>query len=879
MSRWNQMFSRRKRMMEDLDQDIRDFIERETQDNIERGMAPQEARYAALRKFGNVTRVREETWEVWSFVWLEQLWQDVRYGIRTLVRDPGFTLVASLIIALGIGVSTALFSVFNGVLLNPLPYWQPEQLVAVYWRTPDNGYADLSYPNFLDCARENRSFSALAAYNENDFNLTGIGDSERIAGEMVSAAFFPLLGVQPRLGRTFLPDEDQPGARPVVLVSEGLWKRKLGSSPDALGKALTLSGTVYTIVGVIPANFSYVNFHRSDVYTPIGQWNNALVRDRRAGLGTYAVGRLKPGISFERAKADMDVVGRHLAEAYPDADKGSGIQLVPLKQTVVGGIQPVLVILLAAVGFVLLIACVNVANLLLARSTGRRQEFAVRAALGAGRGRIIMQLLTQSTILALVGGGLGLLIAAGGTQSALQVLPEALPGVEQVHVDGRVLLFTLAISALASILFGLAPALKTARADLHETLKEGGRGSDGPRHRVQRVFVVVEMALALVLLAGAGLMVRSLANLWNVDLGFDPHNVLTFSLSFPSTLNSPTAIRTAWSEIQKQLRSAPGVQAASVRAASVPLGVQSVVPIWLEGEPKPPTQTDMKLTLFYLVQSDYLKVMKTPVQRGRFFNIDDNEHSPSVMVIDESFASLYFPNQNPLGKHVNFDVLNIRGEIVGIVRHIKQGGPEEGEAAPECYLPISQIPDRFIPLMAQGVDVAVRTNHAPLLEVGPIRHALQQFDSQLVMYNPNSLDGAIAGSLAARRFAVILLGIFAVLALLLSCVGIYGVISYLAGQRTHEIGIRVALGAGRRDVLRMVLGGATKMALLGVAIGLVATFALTRLMASMLFGVSAHDPLTLAGAAILLVVVALTGCYIPARKATKVDPMVALRYE
>jgi putative ABC transport system permease protein len=807
--------------------------------------------------------------------------QDLRYGIRMLLKNPGFTAVAVLTLALGIGANTALFSVVNGVLLNPLPYWQPDRLVKLFWRTPDIGYADVSYPNFLDCVRDNRSFSALAAYLEDDLNLTGIGEPERVPGEMISASFFPLLGVQPILGRTFLPEEDQVGARPVVLISEGLWKRKLSASPDMVGKALTLSGTAYTVVGVIPASFQNAagNFRRSDVYVPIGQWNDPTFRDRRAGMGTNTVGRLKPGVTFEQAMADMDAVGRRLAEAYPEADKGTGIALVPLKQTVVGDIQPVLLVLLAAVGFVLLIACVNVSNLLLARSTGRAREFAVRAALGASRGRIIRQLLAESTLLGLAGGGLGLLIASWGTQGALKVLPEALPRAEEVQLDERVLLFTLAASVLAGILFGLAPALKTSRPNLHETLKEGGRGVSSGRRRAQGIFVAVEMALALVLLAGAGLMIRSLAKLWSVDPGFDPHNMLTFSLSFPSTINSPSAIRAAWLEIHDSLRLAPGVEAASLRAASTPLGVESVVPLWLEGQPKPSTQAEMKLTLFYLVQPDYLKVMKIPLERGRFLTWEDNERSPLVMVVDERFARLYFPNQDPIGKRVNFDILNTTAQIVGVVGHIKHQGLGEDVGGPECYFPLSQLPDKFMPLTTHGVGVAVRTAGLPLAQLGSIRRVLERVNSQLVMYDTETMDGIISGSLAARRFSMILLEIFAALALVMSCVGIYGVISHLASQRTHEIGIRMALGAERRDVLRMVLGEGVKMALLGVAAGIVASVGLTRLMANMLFGVSAHDPLTFTLVATLLVLVALAACYIPARRATRVDPMVALRYE
>ena len=434
----------------------------------------------------------------------------------------------------------------NGVLLNPLPYQQPDRLVAMYSKSKEFPRSSISYPNFLDWVRGQRSFSSIAAFREDDYNLTGMGGPERLKAEMVSADFFPVLGVKAAAGRLFRPEEDQVGARPVALIGGGFWKRKFGSSPDAVGKMLTLNGVGYLVVGVAPSDFRYRcrNFHDSDVYVPIGQWNDSTFRDRRAGMGMDAVGRLKPGVTLQQAQADLDAVAQHVAEAYPDADKGTGIELIPLKDDVVGEIRPFLLVLLAAVGFVLLIACVNVANLLLARSTGRTREFAIRIALGASQGRVIRQLLIESLVLSCAGGGLGLLLAAWGTQAVIKLAPQALPITQAVHIDSRVLLFTLATSVLAGIFFGLAPALKTSRADIHETLKEGGRGSSGARHRLQGLFVVVEMALALVLLVGAGLMIRSLANLWSVNPGFDPRNLVSFSFSYPTNMGAtPAAIR------------------------------------------------------------------------------------------------------------------------------------------------------------------------------------------------------------------------------------------------------------------------------------------------------------------------------------------------
>jgi len=867
-----------------LDDELRSSVELLTEEKMKDGLPRAAARRQALIELGGVEQLKEEVRAVRAGHYLEDLARDLRFAVRTLARSPGFTAVVVLTLALGIGANTALFSVVNGVLLNPLRYAEPERLIALYSRTPNYDRASISYPNFLDWVRDNHSFSAVAAYRPDDFNLTGTGEPERVPAEMVSASFFPLLGVQPLLGRTLLPEEDQSGATPVVLISDGLWKRKFGSSPDVLGHSLTLNDVAYTIVGVVPADFHYtgINFHPSDVYTPIGGWSDPTFRDRRAGMGAFAVGRLKRGVTFEQAQADMDALGRHLAEQYPEADKDMGVALVPLKQAVVGDIRPSLLVLMAAVGFVLLIACVNVANLSLARSAGRNHEFATRAALGANRGRVVRQILTESLLLALAGGGLGLLAAFWGMRAALSVLPEALPRAEEIQLDAHVLLFTLVAAVLAAVLFGLAPALKTSRADLQETLREGGRGPSGARHRAQRVFVVVEMALALVLLAGAGLMIRSLAKLWRTDPGFDPHNVLTFYMSFPSTIDSPEVVRATWRQLHDSLSAVPGVQVASLYGGAIPMASESDLPFWLEGQPKPSTQAGMKITLFYLVQPDYLNVMKIPLERGRFLSTHDDEHSPMAVVIDERFARDYFGGQDPIGKRINFAILDVTAEIVGVVGHVKQFGLDEGPAPgleAQCYLPITQLPDQFIPLAARRVGVVARTAGSPLAQLGSIRHALSQANTQLVMYGTKAMDGIVADSLAVRRFSMVLLETFAALALLMSCVGIYGVIAYLAGQRTHEIGVRMALGAERREVLRMVLGEGAKLALVGVAIGVVAAFGLTRLMANMLFGVSTHDPLSFAAVAALLILVALAACYVPARRAAKVDPTVALRYE
>ena len=817
---------------------------------------------------------------------MQTLWQDVRYALRTLAKNFGFTAVAIVTLALGIGANTALFSIVNGVLLNPLPYQHAEQLVAVYAKTVEFKTSSISYPNFLDWQRYNHSFTGLAAFRSDTFNLTGAGEAEHLRGNMVTATFFPVLGVQPVSGRIFSEQEDQLGGTPTTVISEGFAKRKFGSAEGALGQSLSLNGKLYGVVGVIPESFHYENNNfdsKAEVYVPIGQWTEPLFRDRSAGMGMDAVGRLKPDVTLQQADADMSSVAAHLAETYPEVDKNSGVTLISLKENLVGDIRPFLLVLLGAVGFVLLISCVNVANLLLARATGRTREFAIRTALGANRARIARQLLTESVLLALAGGTFGILFASWGTSAGIKTLPDALPRAEEIHLDVRVLLFTLAVSLLSGLLFGLAPALKTSQVEISETLKEGGRGGSGSRHRTQSVFVAMEMALAVVLLAAAGLMIRSLSNLWTVDPGFDAQNVMRFSFATSQPLGTtPAAVRSAFRNLQATIGSVPGVQAASMSDGASPLEGDSEVPFWLGGEAKPAAQSEMKSTLFYLTQPDYLKVMKIPLKRGRFLTEADNEIAPKVMVIDEQFAKLYFKGQDPIGRRVNLDILNVDPEVVGIVGHVKQWGLDSDARASiqaQSYLPLAQLPESFYSIFQNGAHVVVRLDAAPVPTMDAIRRALTGVNSQMVIFGTQSMSDVISDSLATKRFVMILLGVFASLALLLASIGIYGVISYVVGERTREIGIRMAMGAEAKNVLLMVLNQAGRMVMLGVAAGLVCALALTRLMSSMLFGVSPTDPLTLAGVAIVPTLVSLLACWIPARRATRVDPLVSLRYE
>jgi predicted permease len=812
---------------------------------------------------------------------MASFWQDVRYGVRVLLRSPGFTSVAVLTLALGIGANTALFSVVSGVLLHPLRFPAPDQLHSVYTRTERFPKGAVTYLNFLDWQRANRAFSALGAYRSDDFNLTGAGEAERLRAAMVSSEFFPLLGVRPMVGRSFTADEDRAGAGPVAVLGDGLWKRKFGGAADVAGRTITLNGKLYTIVGVAPERLTVSD--DADVYVPIGQWTDETFRDRRVGMGMRVVGRVKPGVTTAQAQADMDRIARDLEKTYPEADKGSAINVVPLKKDVVGDVEGILMVLLGAVSFVLLIACANVANLLLARATGRSREFAVRAALGAGAGRIVRQLLTESVLLSLAGGLVGAILAKWGTRAILAALPDALPRSEEIGLDAGVLLFTLGISALTGILFGLAPALRLLRPDLQETLKSGGRGASGARRRTQSVFVAAEIGMALVLLVGAGLMIRSLQALWAIDPGFDPRHALSFSISLaPGQDRTPAELRAKYRASLRAFEGVRGVTHASLLGGSLPMSGDSEVPFWRDDRPKPENVNDMPQSLFYLVTPGYLPAMRIPLRAGRFITDRDDERAPSVAVIDEAFARKHFPGENPVGKRVHVALLDLNLEIVGVAGHVEHwglGNAEHQSLQAELYIPLFQLPDKFWSLISNGAGFVARTEGPPLDVATGIRQAASRFDASAAIYQFRPLEEVVAGSIARQRMAMILLSILSGLALTLAAIGVYGVIAYLAAQRTREIGVRMALGATRGDVLQLVLGQGMRIALAGIGAGIVAALWLTRLLAKMIYGVGATDPVTFGCVALLLTAVALLACYVPARRAMRVDPVSALRWE
>ena len=806
--------------------------------------------------------------------------QNLRLALRIIFKNPGFSAIVVMTLALGIGANVALFSVVNSVLLNPLPFSQPDQLVMLDQSKPNFDFGAIPYPNFQDLEKENRTLSAMAISRSAGFSLIGAGETERVTARQVSADFFSVLEVKPVRGRHFARSEDQPGVGGVAIISADLWQRKFGAADDILSKTVTLDEKTYSIIGVVPADFGL--FRNTDVYVPIGQSDNPALKQRGAGMGLHGIGRLKPGVTIEQAQADLSGIMARLATMYPETNRGNGAKVSSMKERMTGGIGSTLWLLLGAVGFVLLIACVNVSNLLLARSTGRTREFAIRAALGAGRWRLLRESLIESTLLALTGGGLGLLLAGWGTSAAVALLPTTLPRASEIRLDFRVLIFAAAISLLTGILSGLVPALKSSRAGLSETLKEGGRGSSSARGRAQGALVAIEIALALVLLVGAGLMIRTLSALWKVDPGFRSDNVLTFGLSLSPSLRSatPDAIRANLRQLNDQLRATPGVQAVSFTAGGIPLQGADDLVFWIDGQPKPASGSEMNSAWVYRVEPGYLPAMGIELKQGRFFTDQDTEKSQDVVVIDEVFAQKYFGTESPIGRRIR------QGEyppqqIVGVVRHVKQwslDGDDRQSLQAQLYEPFRQFPDQAMSRLASGVLVFVRyQGSAPPFD--SIRRVVQDHNKQSVVSRPQTMNEVVAGSLAPQRFSMILLDAFAVVALLLASLGLYGVISYLVGQRTHELGIRLALGAQRRDVLRLILSDGMKMTLAGVALGLVAAFGLTRLLAKMLYGVSATDPVTFTVIAVLLTAVALLACLVPARRATKVDPLVALRYE
>jgi predicted permease len=811
---------------------------------------------------------------------MEAFRQDISYGLRMLLAKPSFTIIAVLALALGIGVNSAIFSVVNGVLLKPMAYKEPDKLVRVWekWGGFDQG--SVAYLNFKDWRERNQSFEKMAASRWTGFNLTGGELPERVTGRQVSSEMLSVLGVTPAIGRDFRPDEDREGANAVAIISDSLWKRRFGGDPSVTDKTLTLNDEPYQVVGVLPADFNY--FPKADIFVPIEATKERPLKERSWHPGIQVLARLKPDVNITQAQADMTSIADALGQEYPDTNKEHWVTLKSLYDATVGNVRSLLLMLLAAVSFVLLIACANVANLMLARASARQKEIAIRSALGANRLRIIRLLMTESVMLALVGGALGLLTAYWGTGLALKALPEALPRINDIKVDASVLLFTLAASIITGVVFGLAPALQASNPNLNETLKEGGRSGGSGRQGIRSVLVVAEIAISLVLLVGSGLLIRSFIALNQVNAGFDDQNLLTFDISLSSKEYAEAPkVRRFFHQFMEKIESLPGVQSAAATTLLPLGGSDSESQFYVSGRPKP-SPSELPLAMSYIISPDYLKTMRIPLLKGRFFEESDTLKSEPVIVIDENMANQYFPGENPVGQHLSMPIrpdTDLEFQIVGVVGHVKQENLDTIDGSTvgtQMYITYAQVPDEFV---FPGSTVIVRTNTDPSSYLSAIRSELKSMGGAATLSDAKTMEQLRGELISDRRFTLILVGIFSVLALVLASIGIYGVISYSVAQRTREIGIRMALGASQGQILTMVVGGGAKLALIGIAIGAAGALGLTQFIRSFLYGVSPSDPLTFTGISLILACVALMASYVPARRATKVDPNIALRYE
>ena len=886
MNLWTRIFRRRQRDAE-LDEEMQAHLRMAEHERMGQGETADEARHSALRGFGNVTLVKEITRDVWGWAWLAVLLQDLRFGLRMLAKNPGFTAVAVITLALGIGANTAIFSVVSAVLLRPLPFSNPEQLVEVWstrlgWEVNDNA----SYPDFADMRARNHVFSHMASYNMDGFTLTGAGEAMHVSGAIVSAELFPLLGVKPFLGRMFLPDEDKLSATAAgfpIILSHRLWRERFSSNRGIVGKTITLDDRAFVVVGVMPAGFQYpIQAEPEDFWMTVaiefltvpGQPSMA---EQRGAHYLNVVARLKPGVSRAQAQAEMSTIVRTLNKQYPE-NAPRAVRVVPEIEGMVGPARPALLILLTAVGCVLLIACANVANLLLARGTGRQKEIAIRGALGAGRARMIRQLLTESVVLAILGGALGIALAHWGFPALLRLVPEEIPRLAEVRLDVSVLFFTALLSLFTGVFFGLVPALQISRADFAESLKESARGSsEGLRHnRIRSALVVADVAVAAVLLVGAGLLIQSFWRLERVDPGFNPHNVLTFKIDLPYIrYKGGERQREFFREALERLSHLPGVRSAS---AALPLPLDGDdIGTGCDIEERSVPEANRPRVRYSWAEPGYFRTLGIPLLQGRDFTAADDLKTTPVVIINEALAKHFFPGENPLGRRIQPGIGNGYNsqppmrEIVGVIGDLRRQGLDS-EPTPEVFVPRTQSP-------IGSMIFVVRTEVDPASLAGAVRKEIAAMDKDLPISGVSTLDRFVARSMAPPHFLTVLLGCFAALALTLATVGLYGVVSYSVARRTHEIGVRMALGAGSGDVLKSVVGHGIRLTLVGIAVGTATALGLTRFLVSVLYGVKPTDLTTFAAVALLLAAVALVASYIPARRATKVDPMVALRYE
>ncbi|HXY23120.1 MAG TPA: ABC transporter permease [Candidatus Acidoferrum sp.] len=883
---WLKQLLSRRRMYGDLTEEIRGHLEEKTEELVSGGMPRREAEAAARREFGNVSLTREDSREVWRWTQVENFLLDVRYGLRTLIANPGFSLVAMLTLALGIGANTAIFSVVYAALIRPLPYAQPAQLLTLgevrLQEAPtspsDTRNWNASYPDFLDWQRQSKSFQALAGFSGDGFTLRGAGEPELVVGAQATVNFFSTLGVKPFIGRDFVTGEDIAKGPKVAILTYNSWVSRFGSDPHILGRTIQLDDNSVSIIGVLPREFEFAPRGNAELWVPL-HIEKGLV-SRRSLRWMPVIGRLAPSVTAQQARAELGSINAGLAAAYPKENGAIQVMIFPLRDRIVGQVQPLLLILFGAVGFVLLIACANVTNLFLVRTAGRRREFSIRMALGAGRGRLIAQLLVESMMLAIAGGAVGLLLAEWGTSLLISAIPQALldftPFLRDAHANLAVLSFLGAAVILTGIGFGLAPALQVSKGREGEALKEEGRVSgSGMRTRLRGILVVAEIAFSLVLLIGSTLMVRSLTALLNHDPGFDTQNLLVFGVNLPSTAypKDPDAIRFD-REFSERLRNLPGIAGVTSNSV-VPLqGSGNTIRFLIEGQPEETGQENE--CNIRDISNNYFSVMKIPLHAGRLFDdAADTEKAPPHVIVNDAWVKQYSPGTNPLGRRVKFTYSPTQPyrEIVGIVGNTAEAGLDAADE-PSLFLPFAQDANSFIPYI-------VRTSSNPANMVNTVRQVLRGQDPQLVMIQPITMDQIIAQSPSVflRRYPSYLIGSFAALALILAMVGLYGLISYTVTQRTRELGIRMALGAQQYDVMRLVLGEGARLTLTGVVLGLAAALAFTQLMRSLLFGVRAIDPATFVLVALLLAFVAIVSCYLPARRAMRTDPATALRYE
>jgi putative ABC transport system permease protein len=870
---WTRFF-RRARWDEERERELQTYLETETEENIARGMTPEEARYAARRKLGNLAQIREEIYRMNSLTFIESLWQDVHCGLRMLRKNAGFAAVAILTLALGIGANTAIFSVIHGVLLSPLPYNDPDRIVLVLESNPTRGFPQFSVspPNYMDWKKDSTSFEQITSIARGDFNYTGGAEPERISGARVASSFFAVMGATPSMGRTFLSEDDVVGKASVVVLSYGLWTRRFGSDPQVIGKSLTLDGQSYRVVGVMQDRFQFPR--GADLWLPSEFDADALSPGARGAHYLRVMARLKPGVSIDKAQSEMVAISKRLEQQYPRTNTGWTSKLLSLNEATVGNVRPTLLVLFGAVGFLLLIACANVANLLLARATARQREIAIRFSLGASRVRIARQLLTESILLSGIATGAGLLLAEWAIRALRTLPPSNLPRAANIGLDLPVLGFATGVAILTGLLFGFAPALQITRGAPSETLKEGGRTASPGRQGVRSALVVLETTLALVLLVGSGLLLKSFLRLQTVDPGFQYKNIATANVSLPRSKYSTDAQKMQFfSQVLERIQSVEGVKEVAASSGN-PMEGSNLSFAFATKDLEALSPSDQPSAGYYVVSPNYFHTLGIPLLVGRYFTREDSSSSPRVAIISQTIAQRFFHDKNPIGQTVKIGVgaaVPVAREIVGVVGDVKDDGL--GEAATmTAYEPYTQ-------MAWSDMTLFVRSDSDPSQMATMLRSEVSSVDRDQPVADISTGDQLMAQAVAQPQLRTTLLSLFAGLALILASLGIYGVMSNTVAQRTHEIGVRMALGAGQSSVLRLVLNNGMRLTLLGIALGSAGAFALTRLMKGLLFHVTPTDPATFVEVALFLFLVALLASYIPARRATRVDPVVALRYE